>query len=495
MNDSIVAVYKMKGKAYPSENPTGRPKESYPEYPFDEISEKKNEVYEAVRECFHLMALDPFNYGSEFWNPLGDIIKPGNTVLLKPNLVMDFNQNNDGGTECLYTQPSVVAAVIDYVVIALKGTGKIVVGDAPMHACVFNNIMNQGGYKSVIEFYIQKGINIEMVDFRELSTVTKDGMPIQIINSSSSGTVINIGEASEFYNAPSTESPKYRVTTYDPRILPQHHHGNTQEYYVSNYVLDADVVINMPKPKTHRKAGITGALKNLVGINVRKEYLPHHIKGDAESGAGDEYKDRSLAKRIISNLYDYQNICMVKKNVSGYKIANFFIKWVYRAHIIRHLGKRDVYSEGSWYGNHTISRTITDLNKILLYADKKGKLQETIQRKCFIVADVVISGEKEGPVSPSPKPVGIVAAGMNPVYFDETIATLMGFDIEKIPTLQCVRKSKDLSLASKDTSEIILKSNVKQYSGKHIKEIEKEDILNFEPTLGWKGYIEPDNTD
>jgi uncharacterized protein (DUF362 family) len=30
--------------------------------------------------------------------------------------------------------------------------------------------------------------------------------------------------------------------------------------------LQADVFINLPKPKTHKRAGITGAMKNLVGI-------------------------------------------------------------------------------------------------------------------------------------------------------------------------------------------------------------------------------------
>ena len=35
--------------------------------------------------------------------------------------------------------------------------------------------------------------------------------------------------------------------------------------------------------------------------------------------------------------------------------------------------KRDTIEEGNWYGNNTISKTIVDINKILMYADKDGK--------------------------------------------------------------------------------------------------------------------------
>ena len=59
--------------------------------------------------------------------------------------------------------------------------------------------------------------------------------------------------------------------------------------------IDADVVVNVPKLKTHKKAGITGALKNLVGINGHKAFLPHHRKGGSLDG-GDAYAGRSAWK-------------------------------------------------------------------------------------------------------------------------------------------------------------------------------------------------------
>ena len=55
-------------------------------------------------------------------------------------------------------------------------------------------------------------------------------------------------------------------------------------------MLDADLIINLPKWKAHSKSGLTGALKNLVGINGDKSYLPHFRRGSPSWG-GDEYSD------------------------------------------------------------------------------------------------------------------------------------------------------------------------------------------------------------
>src|SRR5436853_340924 len=44
-----------------------------------------------VRESLHLLRLDEANYGTAAWNPLGELISPGNRVLIKPNFVLHFN--------------------------------------------------------------------------------------------------------------------------------------------------------------------------------------------------------------------------------------------------------------------------------------------------------------------------------------------------------------------------------------------------------------------
>ena len=66
------------------------------------------------------------------------------------------------------------------------------------------------------------------------------------------------------------------------------HAPGRHQYLVAREVIEADVIVNLPKLKTHKKAGVTCALKNLIGINGNKEYLPHHRVGGAERG-GDCY--------------------------------------------------------------------------------------------------------------------------------------------------------------------------------------------------------------
>ena len=81
------------------------------------------------------------------------------------------------------------------------------------------------------------------------------------------------------------------------------------------------------------------------------------------------------------------------------------------------------------------------MNKILFYADKGGIMRDSVQRKYLIVADMIVSGQKEGPVAPSALNVGMIAAGTNPVCFDEAIAALMGAKNDRIDTLRQARNT------------------------------------------------------
>ena len=142
-----------------------------------------------------------------------------------------------------------------------------------MQQCVFERIK---GLKEIQRKYEGKVDSIEVVDFRELTTNIENGIQKKTINPNADGTIINLGKNSEFFGESDTTLSKMRVTDYDPRIMPKHHMGDIQEYYVSNYVLQSDVIINMPKPKTHRKAGVTISLKKLCRYNTRKGILPRH---------------------------------------------------------------------------------------------------------------------------------------------------------------------------------------------------------------------------
>ena len=67
-----------------------------------------------------------------------------------------------------------------------------------------------------------------------------------------------------------------------------------------------DLVVNLPKLKTHKKACVTGALKNLVGINGNKDYLPHHRLGGSRTG-GDCYAGGNPFKLASEHISDASN--------------------------------------------------------------------------------------------------------------------------------------------------------------------------------------------
>lgn len=467
---SRVCIVKKDCFQYP-QVPPFRPAIKYPECPFHEFS-TENEVYDQVRECLKMMELDIENFGSVEWNPLGDIINPGDNVLIKPNMVMDRNAIAQNGTDCLFTHPSVVMAVVDYVCIALKGKGKIVIGDAPMQECAFDRLLENSGYTYAVSWYRNQGVDISIKDFRELTSEIKGGLREQTLREGARGTVVDLGGDSEHAGTDNCED--YRITNYDPNELKKHHTTWKHEYYINKDVLQADVIINMPKPKSHRKAGMTAAMKNFVGINVRKEYLPHHTFASKEEG-GDEYLKKDFFHFVASRIDDKRNVAVGNHRMILAQSCRLMSK------LIKTIHPFEDYSEGSWYGNHTISKTICDLNKIIMYADKHGVMQDSKQRKIIHIADMIVSGEKEGPISPTPKNVGIIAIGENQVLLDEIIAELMGFDKKKLPFLVNARNTKGRFSLCDDEVELIT-----NYGEIH--------SMCFEPTAGWRGHIEKANS-
>jgi hypothetical protein len=135
------------------------------------------------------------------------------------------------------------------------------------------------------------------------------------------------------------------------------HGKGRHRYLVAKAVMDADLVINLPKLKTHKKAGITCALKNLIGINGNKEYLPHHRVGGTNLG-GDCYPGDSKVKRMLEYAADQQNL-----TDSGTK-GRVWGGVATQLNRVLHLMGDNLGIEGSWSGNDTIWRTGLDLNRI-----------------------------------------------------------------------------------------------------------------------------------
>ncbi len=465
------------------------PDSVYPESPFKATgnTNKENYVYKMLRDAFISLELDKENIGTTEWNPLERYVKPGNTVVIKPNLVLhkNYRKGHSDDTDCVFTHPSVAAAIIDYVIIALKGDGKIIVGDAPIQECDFETLITKSGYKDVVDYYKKQGVNIQLKDFRGVISRSDYGVLHQTVNPDAEYTIVNMDKHSEFASIGKDELKRIRITNYNPEELLRHHNENVQEYCVAQDILKADCIINVPKPKTHKKAGITACLKNLVGMNCRKEYLPHHTIGSAEQG-GDEYCGKSRLKEARTKLHDA--FCENVYNEKYLKARICQAEILAIDFYINHFTK-DKTSFGSWYGNNTISKTTIDLNKIAIYADKNGVIQDKPQRTFLNVADMIISGQHNGPMAPEPRPVGILLVGENSFASDLVIAKLMRAKIDKIPTLNQLRADDPLIIYDK-SNPIEIVSNDERWNGCTPTDLNDGNTFKYKSPDDWEECFE-----
>ena len=120
LSSALVCVNDSHVERYPSEPPF-HPDTAYREY--RGALGPRNPVYAAVRDTLRLMKLDPENEETDRWNPLKTVVFPEDRVVLKPNLLSHRHKDRHGDLECVITHGSVIRAVLDYVMLALKGRG------------------------------------------------------------------------------------------------------------------------------------------------------------------------------------------------------------------------------------------------------------------------------------------------------------------------------------------------------------------------------------
>ncbi len=460
------------------ETPPFHPPEKYPEYPFNDTCDH-NGCYGKVRELFYKLGMDLGHYGKASWDPLSEVIKPGDNVLIKPNFVS--HRNRADSIEAIITHGSVIRAVVDYAYIALKARGSLTIGDASYIDTDFDKIVKITGIDRVASYYSNNGnIKINILDLRKeqgsikLGRLKKAPLPGDPLGYS----VVDLKKDSMHFA--SGDNGKFRNAYYNKHETAKHHNKERNEYYISNTVLNADVIINMPKLKTHGKTGISCSLKNLVGINGYKDWLPHHRAGSREEG-GDEYRYKDTRKDLLVRIRD--EIPSIDNPLYATPLMAFCGALFISKKV---LPFRDPYEGGSWHGNETLPRTIADLNMIAFYVDTKGALRDTPQRKMFIVVDGITAGEKEGPMSNAAKKCGVLIAGDNPVEVDAVCSIVMGFDPEKIPTLKCAMDTEKYRLYAGDLTGIqIVSDKCEAFASVY-------DSYNcaLVPPKGWVGHIE-----
>lgn len=457
------------------------PPEKYPELkslPYKIETDSANHVYEMIRKMFYMYNLDLENYGTQEWNPLSDIISKGDTVVIKPNLVLDRHPLGNIGVLSTITHSSLLRPIIDYTILALKEKGKIIICDAPFMSTDFENACKMSGLIELVDFYKSKVKNVQvlLLDLRKEITKRQGHVnKIVELNGDSLGyTIIDIGNRS-FHSETDTLWKLYAATgslRFDkPMIknLRKYHSYQKHCYSIPNTILNADVIISVPKLKSHRKAGITAALKNFIGISGLK-YLPHHKTGNPQN-RGDEYPHKPKIYAIIKD--------KLVKNMLNFPICRNVANAL--------LLEKHLLEPGAWHGNDTIWRTILDLNTIVKYANKEGILCNTPQRKFIFIIDGIIGQDGEGPIFGYPKKCGVTLLGTNPCAIDYVAARLVGFDVTKLKQIITPferRGQTSYPLADFDAKDVAVISNVDEYVKIH--ELKREKSLKFRAAKGWK---------
>jgi uncharacterized protein (DUF362 family) len=443
-----------------------------------EIGGATNSADVALHELFHTWRLDLERFGTSEWNPLAALIPAGSKIVMKPNWVFHQNQRHPS-LDCLVTHSSVIEGVAKYV--ELTKPAQLTIGDAPIQGCDFEQLRIRAGINGLVERLRQRGLQFSVTDFRR--TIRTGNSLMQERSEGVRGlehfVLFDLGEES-LLEPLAADASKFRVTMYNPDLLQRTHAAGRHQYLIAKEVIEANVVINLPKLKTHRKACVTGALKNLVGINGNKEYLPHHRKGGSESG-GDCYIGRPAWKRGAEELRDAAN----RRDPGGTQAA---LTWMAGTaeRIAARLGA-DENLEGAWYGNDTIWRTCLDLQRILRYGKLDGTLDATPQRTVISITDAMIGGEGEGPLGNTPVPSGFLTGAVNTAAAEWVHARLMGLDPRKIPLIREAfgRFAYALTDFSPESIRVWIDGAAKSAA-----EMFPFEGRAFVPPRGWQGHCE-----
>jgi uncharacterized protein (DUF362 family) len=478
-----VSVARSDCAVYP-ENPPFDPDEAYPEYHGDRTGTETNFAYRTVRKSLLLLGLDASRAGTTDWNPLTGVIRKGDTVLIKPNLVCESREGNPEEWEQIVTSGSVVRAVLDYVILALRGSGRILIADSPQSDSDFTSIAERTALPAIAAHLQERsGIPISVTDLRTERWLVRKGVctgSVALPGDPLGMMLVDLGEASHFVGAPGS-APFYGAG-YDIAETNHCHSEGRHVYEICRSALDADVIVSIPKLKTHKKCGMTGNLKGFVGLTGRKNFLPHYRIGSPSSG-GDQYPDGRSGATVENAM-----VIRAKRMLgSGGGLARIL------AGLLKPLAYRvfgqtgTTIRSGNWYGNDTIWRTVLDLAAILVYASRDGLLLDHPARRFFCVVDGMIGGDGNGPLDADPHPAGLILAGESPVLVDAVSSAVTGLSRALPPPVREAFISPwRLSPCGPEGIEILIDGCDSPLAG-----LGEVPVLSaFRPHFGWIGPFE-----
>lgn len=417
---------------------------------------------------------------------------PFRHIMIKPNWVL-HQTNAHFPIAALVTSTRLIEETIEACLERYPTVREITVGDAPMQTCEFDLMSRQSGLAEIVARYQDqhRGVRIRFLDLRRERFRARNGFQMRgdCRDGDPRGYREVVLDGRSYLEEISREANSFRVSDYDPAQTACSHGPGAHRYLIAGSVLDADLFINMPKAKTHQKAGITGALKNLVGIVGEKAYLVHYRAGTPQDG-GDEFAPDT------PGLVRLQVRCrerLQKKSVWGFCAGRVVWQVLKRLRGIQtegkpaNLAKTFFRAGGAWPGNDTIWRMIYDLNKIILYAPKEGgRLAATPRRSYLAIVDGLVAGEGDGPLQPLPVESDTLVVASDPFLADCVMARWMGFDYRRIPQLAHRARFADAEFGNFDPATVLVRWDERLVQGLG----SLPAPLSFRPAPGWEGIRE-----
>ena len=393
----------------------------------------------------------------------------------------------------MITSSRLIEAVIDACLEKYPDLESLIIGDVPLQSCDFDLMCRQSGIEDLkIKYARMTDSPVRFLDLRRESFTQTGGYLKRDERTSGdpSGYAEIILDERSLLDAVSHRAETFRVSDYDPEETKSVHRKGSHRYLIARSVLEADLVINLPKMKTHQKSAVTGALKNLVGINGSKAYLVHHQLGKPSRG-GDEFpEDAPLAivwQVRLRELLQKRSPLIFLAAKPVWEIIKK-LRGIETTATKENLEKGGVYvGAGSWYGNDSIWRMVYDLNLILLYGKADGGvLADEPQRSVVSIMDGLIAGEGNGPLQPLPVQANVLLSSRNPFLIDFAMAKMMGFDWRKIRLLSNYRSFGNEAFCSFEPEgfEVI---NDRAVATTGVDAIPL--IKNFLPPPGWRNHV------
>jgi hypothetical protein len=240
-----------------------------PDKPFPELAgmasdcDSDNRLFGMFRNLLHRAGCDADRFGSPDWNPLGPLVKGRRRIVIKPNLVLHRVGELSCSIDGLVVHASVIRLLVDYLLLAarqLHQTIEIIIADTPLQSADFDLLCTQNGLVELMRHYRAAGAPVSLLDLRPERAVINDSFLIlerrALAGDPAGSVVIDLATRSLHYDK-GRESARYSVQDYDDGITQQNHCGQVHRYRFSRTILDADLVINLCKLKTHGKAGVT----------------------------------------------------------------------------------------------------------------------------------------------------------------------------------------------------------------------------------------------